>query len=89
MKLKKTNYKEMSRYGKEYSSYPTMKSLAATKILLPVVKSPDPDHKYTVDDIDFDYMERYIRATEKSVIADVVRYKDRVIEETKKIVDAG
>ena len=58
-------------------------------IELPVIESPDPDHKYTVDDIDFDYMERYIRATEKNVIADVVRYKDRVIEETKKIVDAG
>ena len=58
-------------------------------IELPVIESPDPDHKYTVDDIDFDYMERYIRATEKSVIAEVVRYKDKVIEETKKIVDAG
>ena len=81
--------KEMSRYGKEYSSYPTMKSLAATKILLPVVKSPDTDHEYTPADIDWQYMERYIRATEKSVIAEVVRYKDKVIEETKKIVDAG
>ena len=35
---------------------------------------------------DFDYMERYIRAIEKIVIADVVKYKDKVIETTKKVV---
>lgn len=35
---------------------------------------------------DFDYMERYIRAMEKIVIADVVKYKDKVIETTKKVV---
>lgn len=81
--------KEMSRYGKEYNSYPTMKSLAATKILLPVVESPDPDHEYTPADIDWLYMERYIRAMKKKVIADVVRYKNAVVEATKKIVDAG
>ena len=34
---------------------------------------------------DFDYMERYIRAMEKVVIADVVRYKDKVIETMKKV----
>jgi len=72
-----------------YSNARIPEKIKAERILLPVIKSPDPDHKYTVDDIDFDYMERYIRATEKNVIADVVRYKDRVIEETKKIVDAG
>ena len=35
---------------------------------------------------DFDYMERYIRAMEKLVIADVVKYKDKMIETTKKVV---
>lgn len=35
---------------------------------------------------DFDYMERYIRAMEKVVIADVIKYKDKVIETTKKVV---
>ena len=35
---------------------------------------------------DFDYMERYIRAIEKVIIADVVKYKDKVIETTKKVV---
>lgn len=38
-------------------------------------------------EIDFDYMEHYIRAMEKVVIADVVKYKDRVLEETKKLVN--
>ena len=79
----------MSRYGKEYNSYPTMKSLAVTKIFLPVIENSDPDHEYTVDDINWQYMERYIRAMEKVVIADVVKYKDRVIEETRKLVSHG
>ena len=37
-------------------------------------------------DIDFDYMQNYIRATEKQTIKGVVEYKDRVIAETKKVV---
>lgn len=57
-------------------------------IELPVIESHDPDHEYTVDDIDFDYMKRYIRATEKLAIADVVKYKDKLIETTKQIVGA-
>lgn len=36
--------------------------------------------------IDFDYIERYVRAIEKQAIADVVRYKDEVIATTKSIV---
>lgn len=41
----------------------------------------------STDKPDFDYMERYIRAIEKVVIADVVKYKDKVIEATKKVVN--
>ena len=33
------------------------KILKATKIVLPVIKSPDPNHEYTVDDIDYEYMQ--------------------------------
>ena len=36
--------------------------------------------------IDFNYMQNYIRATEKQTIKGVVEYKDRVIAETKKVV---
>lgn len=39
--------------------------------------------------IDFDYMERYIRAVEKVVIADVVRYKEAVIETATSLIDAA
>lgn len=37
---------------------------------------------------DFDYMERYIRAIEKLTIADVVKYKVKVIDTTKKLVNS-
>lgn len=43
----------------------------------------------TLGKIDFDYMERYIRAIEKLVIADVVKYKDKVIAATKKVVNSS
>ena len=46
------------------------------KIILPITSDGAPD---------FDYMERYIRAVEKVVIADVVKYKDKVIGTTKKV----
>ena len=47
------------------------------KISLPVIKHSDPNHKYTIDDIDLQYMERYIRAIEKLVIKDVVLWADK------------
>ena len=55
-------------------------------ISLPVVPSTDPDHSYTPDDIDWAYMERYIRAIEKQVVVGVVEYKDKVIETTKQFI---
>ena len=51
--------------------------IKSMKIELPIKSDGTPD---------FDYMERYIRAMEKVVIADVVKYKDKVIETTKKVV---
>ena len=67
-----------------YSNMATWNKLKVLDISLPI-KSDAPDD-YTVADIDFDYMERYIRAMEKVVIADAVKYKDKVIETTKKVV---
>lgn len=67
-----------------YSNMATWNKLKVLDISLPI-KSDAPDD-YTVADIDFDYMERYIRAMEKVVIADVVKYKNKVIETTKKVV---
>lgn len=38
------------------------------------------------EEIDWEYMEKYIRAIEKVVIKDVVDYKDSIIAKTKEIV---
>lgn len=62
------------------------KILKATEIVFPVIESSDADHEYTIDDIDYDYMERYIRAIEKLAIADVAKYKDKLIAATKQVV---
>ena len=49
-----------------------------TKICHHVTLSGEPD---------WDYMEKYIRAIEKVVIADVVKWKNKGIEATKQIVN--
>ena len=56
---------------------------------LPITQEKDPDCKYHKDGYipDFEYMERYIKAMEKVVIADVVKYKDEVIAQTKALVN--
>lgn len=56
-------------------------------IKLPVKPGTD-EVNYTEDDIDWDYMESYIRVIEKQVIADVVDYKESVITTAKEIVYA-
>lgn len=38
--------------------------------------------------VDFDYMERYIRAIEKLAIADVAKYKDKLIATTRRVIGA-
>jgi hypothetical protein len=49
----------------------------------------DSDCKYHPDGYlpDWEFMERYIKAIEKIVIADVVKYKDEVLEKTRAIVE--
>ena len=56
------------------------KLLNNVKIFLPVEDDGQPD---------WNYMERYIRATEKLVIADVVKWKDQQIKVTKNVVNKG
>ncbi len=60
-----------------YNNMATWNKLKTVEVSLPVM--PDGN-------INFDYMERYIRAIEKLTIADVVKYKDKLIETTKQIV---
>ena len=50
-------------------------------------ESIQPPVKPGTDDIDWDYMAAYVRATEKQVIADVVDYKNEVIATTKALVE--
>lgn len=61
----------------EYLTNATDK-LPSLKIKLPITPTGEPN---------FDYMEKYIRATEKLVIADVVKWKDKQIELTKEVVN--
>lgn len=68
--------KEQYSYAKQFRQ-PMADSLT---VPLPVTSSGD---------LDYDYMEHYIRAIEKLTIANVVKYKNRVIAETKKIVDGS
>lgn len=61
-----------------YSHQYRVKSFNNTIISLPIMSNGTPD---------WTYMEKYIRAIEKIVIKDVVKYKDEVIEKTKEIVN--
>ncbi|MBP2057310.1 hypothetical protein J2Z60_000474 [Lactobacillus colini] len=61
-----------------YSNMLTWNKLKKLTVALPV--------KPGTIDIDFDYMERYIKAIQKVTIKNVVKYKDEVINETKKII---
>lgn len=67
-------------------SYPrSLNRLKAESIQLPVKQGTD-DVDYTEADIDWVYMDAYVRVMEKLVIADVVDYKNEMIETTKVIV---
>lgn len=61
-----------------YNNMATWNKLKGIEVSLPVTLNGD---------IDFDYMERYIRAIEKLAIADVAKYKDKLIAATKQVVD--
>lgn len=39
--------------------------------------------------IDFDFMEKYIKAIEKISIANVIKYKNKVIAATKQVVNGN
>lgn len=72
-----------------YSHMCSYAKICDMEISLPVAKLREPGHVYTSDDIDWDFMEHYIRAVEKETIAGVVRYKDKIIEKTKQVVPSA
>lgn len=58
-------------------------SISKTKIKNNIIRLPiNKQNK-----IDFDYMEKYITAIEKLIIKNVVEYKDKLVDQTKKLVD--
>lgn len=61
-----------------YNNMATWNKLKDIEISLPVSSNGE---------IDFDYMERYIRAIEKLVIAEAVKHKDSVIATAKQVVN--
>ena len=70
--------KEMTVYGKGYTTYPTLNKLKHTTLYLPIVmngNSPEIDttHKYHKDGYipDFEYMEKYIAELESERIAEL------------------
>lgn len=73
----KYNYSNMCTYNK-----------IKNEIIQLTVKPGTDEVNYTEDDIDWDYMESYIRVMEKQVIADVVDYKESVITTAKELVYA-
>lgn len=70
---------KITREQFSYDKKATWERVKACEVTLPV--TPD-------NELDFDYMERYIRAIEKLTIADVVKYKNKVINTTKKLVNS-
>lgn len=70
----------LMKYFKKKFSYSDMASYEKIKnieILLPITPNGN---------IDFDFMEKYIRAIEKKAIKGVVDWKDKVIAKTKEVV---
>lgn len=57
-----------------YTAKWTIDKMRGEKLSLPVIESPDPDHEYTVDDIDFKYMQERIAELEQERIAELDAY---------------
>lgn len=80
--------------GWDYSNKFNRKLVAEMTPLLPIQTDTgnnpiiDTECKYHPDGYipDWNFMEKYIRAIEKIVIADVVQYKDAMISKTKEVV---
>lgn len=66
----------MSEFPKmfSYNNMATWNKLKMLKILLPVKKSAAPNHDYTIDDIDYEYMRSRIAELERSRIAELDAY---------------
>lgn len=82
--------KTFTAFGNEINKHLKTDLSVSLPIQTDVDNNPiiDTDHKYHPDGYipDWNFMEKYIRAIEKIVIADVVQYKDAMISKTKEVV---
>lgn len=89
-----TTYLKKNNQRYTYSSKISKDRLNDTIISLPIQTDSqnnpiiDSAHTYHPQGFipDWEYMEKYIKATEKVVIRDVVEWKDEMIEKTKEVV---
>ena len=79
----------LKKYFNNFGYATSMANIKDLRFYLPITQDKDSDCKYHKDGYipDFAFMERYIKAMEKVVIADVVKYKDGVIAQTKALVN--
>ena len=68
--------KEMTIYGSEYNSYPTMESLAVTHIVLPTLDELDENSPYSDEGFipNWNYMQKRIEELEKERIEELEKY---------------
>lgn len=82
--------KSFNAFGNEINKHLKTDLSVSLPIQTDINNNPiiDSECKYHPDGYipDWDFMESYIRAIEKTVIADVVKYKDAVISKTKEAV---
>lgn len=78
------SYNKMGTWNR-YKEFEIFLPIRTDDAYMPVI---DHDRVYHPEGYipDFDHMEKYIRAMQKKVIADVVKYKDEVIANTRKIL---
>lgn len=70
-----------------YNHYPKKDTLKEDYIELPVIENSNPDHEYTVDDIDWQYIQSFITKLEQDYIAEVE--KGRIAELDAYLIAAG
>jgi len=70
-----------------YNHYPKKDTLKEDYIELPVIENSNPDHEYTVDDIDWQYIQSFITKLEQDYIAEVE--KERIAELDAYLITAG
>lgn len=70
-----------------YNHYPKKDTLKEDYIELPVIENSNPDHEYTVDDIDWQSIQNFITKLEQDYIAEIKR--ERIAELDAYLIAAG